>query len=451
MIKLIKNEITKLLHKKSIYIVLIITAMFMVLVSFINSKDASYSYDPSVYYDPSDPDPVAKEMNEYYKKYKSSDWQAYKLDDFYLVASSYYNEKNNEEYKLEYEKYKEAFKNNDWKYFVNTDLAKAKNDLEILKTGLLDKTLSKKEVRNLKASIFQKETEIEMLEYRLKENVAYGSDYLNQAISSINNASYGKYFYENVDSKNSDYQQNVKTYYESKYILDTKEDTNNIQDLRSSLMHFFDNYIFLILVFGVMIAGSIVSEEYNKGTIKSLLITPYKRNTILLSKFITVLIMLLLFIIVTYFMDFIIGGCFLGFQSITNHVVTYNFSTNTLEIMGLFKYILIKTIAILPEIILLITLAFAVSTIIGNTAFAIVITFAGFIASSIINMFAVYYKIEILKYFVTTNWNFNEYLFGATSQYGTSFTHAVIVCIIYFLIMVITSFIVFKRKNIKNV
>ena len=378
-------------------------------------------------------------MNEYYKKYKSSDWQAYKLDDFYLVASSYYNEKNNEEYKLEYEKYKEAFKNNDWKYFVNTDLAKGKNDLEILKTGLLDKTLSKKEVRNLKASIFQKETEIEMLEYRLKENVAYGSDYLNQAISSINNASYGKYFYENVDSKNSDYQQNVKTYYESKYILDTKEDTNNIQDLRSSLMHFFDNYIFLILVFGVMIAGSIVSEEYNKGTIKSLLITPYKRNTILLSKFITVLIMLLLFIIVAYFMDFIIGGCFLGFQSITNHVVTYNFSTNTLEIMGLFKYIL------------LITLAFAVSTIIGNTAFAIVITFAGFIASSIINMFAVYYKIEILKYFVTTNWNFNEYLFGATSQYGTSFTHAVIVCIIYFLIMVITSFIVFKRKNIKNV
>lgn len=451
MIKLIKNEITKLLHKKSIYIVLIITAMFMVLVSYINSKDTSYSYDPSVYYDPSDPDPVAKEMNEYYKKYKSSDWQTYKLDDFYLVASSYYNEKDNEEYKLEYEKYKEAFKNNDWKYFVNTDLAKGKTDLEILKTGLLDKTLSKKEVRNLEASIFQKETEIEMLEYRLKENVAYGSDYLNQAISSINNASYGKYLYENVDPKNSDYQQNVKTYYESKYILDTKEDTNNIQDLRSSLMHFFDDYIFLILVFGVMIAGSIVSEEYNKGTIKSLLITPYKRNTILLSKFITVLIMLLLFIIVTYFMDFIIGGCFLGFQSITNHVVTYNFSTNTLEIMGLFKYILIKTIAILPEIILLVTLAFAVSTIIGNTAFAIVITFAGFIASSIINMFAVYYKIEILKYFVTTNWNFNEYLFGATSQYGTSFTHAVIVCIIYFLIMVITSFIVFKRKNIKNV
>ena len=451
MIKLIKNEITKLLHKKSIYIVLIITAMFMVLVSYINSKDTSNLYDPSVYYDPSDPDPVAKEMNEYYKKYKSSDWQTYKLDDFYIVASSYYNEKDNEEYKLEYEKYKEAFKNNDWKYFVNTDLAKAKIDLEILKTSLNDKSLSKKEVRNLNASIFQKETEIEMLEYRLKENVAYGSDYLNQAISSINNASYGKYLYENVDSKNSDYQQNVKTYYESKYILDTKEDTNNIQDLRSSLMHFFDNYIFLILVFGVMIAGSIVSEEYNKGTIKSLLITPYKRNTILLSKFITVLIMLLLFIIVAYFMDFIIGGCFLGFQSITNHVVTYNFSTNTLEIMGLFKYILIKTIAILPEIILLITLAFAVSTIIGNTAFAIVITFAGFIASSIINMFAVYYKIEILKYFVTTNWNFNEYLFGATSQYGTSFTHAVIVCIIYFLIMVITSFIVFKRKNIKNV
>ena len=101
----------------------------MVLVSFINSKDTSYSYDPSVYYEPSHPDPVAKEMNEYYKKYKSRDRYAYKLDDFYLVASSYYNEKNNEEYKLEYEKYKEAFNNNDWNYFVDSDLAKGKDDL----------------------------------------------------------------------------------------------------------------------------------------------------------------------------------------------------------------------------------------------------------------------------------------------------------------------------------
>ena len=105
----------------------------------------------------------------------------------------------------------------------------------------------------------------------------------------------------------------------------------------------------------------------------------------------------------------------------------------------------------MPQILLLVTLAFAVSTIVGNTAFAIVITFAGVIGSSIINMFASAYKIKILNYFVTTNWDFNYYLFGGISPYGTSLVHAIIVCIVYFLIMVITSFIVFNKKNIKNI
>ena len=42
MFKLIKNELFKILHKKSTYIVIIITALFMVLVSFIMSKNNIY-------------------------------------------------------------------------------------------------------------------------------------------------------------------------------------------------------------------------------------------------------------------------------------------------------------------------------------------------------------------------------------------------------------------------
>ena len=75
------------------------------------------------------------------------------------------------------------------------------------------------------------------------------------------------------------------------YILENKEDINNTSDLRFILTNFYSEYLFLILVFGVMIAGAIVSEEYSKGTIKSLLITPYKRSKILLSKFITVILL----------------------------------------------------------------------------------------------------------------------------------------------------------------
>lgn len=81
-------------------------------------------------------------------------------------------------------------------------------------------------------------------------------------------------------------------------------------------MNFFQEYMFMIIVFGVMIAGAIVSDEYNKGTIKSLLITPYKRSTILLSKFITSILLTIIFIVFAYLMQIVIGGLFLGFDSL---------------------------------------------------------------------------------------------------------------------------------------
>ena len=61
-----------------------------------------------------------------------------------------------------------------------------------------------------------------------------------------------------------------------------------------------------------MIAGTIVSEEFNKGTIKLLLVKPYTRNKILLSKFITTLIMIVFVIIVTITMQILIGGVLFG-------------------------------------------------------------------------------------------------------------------------------------------
>ena len=57
-----------------------------------------------------------------------------------------------------------------------------------------------------------------------------------------------------------------------------------------------------------------------------------------------------------------------------------------------------------------------------------------------------------MKYFVTLNWDFTEYLFGGMPQFKyINFNFSVIICAIYFLIMVITSFLVFKKKNIKNI
>ena len=459
MIKLIKNEIFKILHKKGTYIVLIITALFITLVSYLIGHEGTY-FSTETYFDVDTGDvtqnKINKEMNEKYQKYNKDTWQHYVIDDTYDIVSNYYyaldSGEISDEVKKSYQDVNNALANDDWQYFVNKTLASRKEELKTLEESLKYSTADK-EKKNLESQIFTIKVAIEMLEYRLKENVKYGNDYLNEAIDDITYSASAINTYENTTNKEtkSELEDTVKRYYKSRYILENKEDINNASDLRFILTNFYSEYLFLILVFGIMIGGAIVSEEYSKGTIKSLLITPYKRSTILLSKFISVILLTILFIVIAYFMQTVIGGIFLGFDSLSNHVVEYNLATKSLEVMSVFKYILIYTIANLPQILLLVTLAFAVSTIIGNTALAIVITFAGVIGSSIINMFSSAYKIEILKYLVTTNWDFNYYLFGGTSPYKIGLTHAAIVCLVYFLIMIITSFIVFNKKNIKNI
>lgn len=460
MFNLIKNEVYKILHKRGTFIVLIITALFITLVSYLIGHEQVNYVSTERYYN-SDTGSVAEnktnqEMNELSKKYNDKTWQYYVMDYVYTIISNYnYAKEGNyldENIENEYNTIKKTLTSDDWKYFVNVNTKSLKNELKDYEENLKSAT-SDKAKKDIEAEIYRINVAIEMNEYRLKENVKYGNDYINNAIDEVISLASQVKTYETTTNEETKTQleQSVKSYYKSRYILENKEDINNEQDLRFIMTNFYGEYMFLILVFGVMIAGAIVSEEYNKGTIKSLLITPYKRSTILLSKFITVIIFTILFIIISYLMQIIIGGLFLGFGSLSNHVVEYNLASKSLEVMSLSKYVLLYSIANLPQIILLVTLAFAVSTIVGNTAFAIVITFAGVIGSSIINMFASAYKIEILKYFVTTNWDFNYYLFGGTSPYKTSLTHAIIVCIIYFLIMLITSFIVFNKKNIKNI
>ncbi len=309
MINLIKNEIYKILHKKGTYIVLIITALFITLVSYLISHEETIYTEASTYYDldtgNATENKINKEMNELSQKYNNKTWQYYVRDDVYGIVSNYYSAKDNDyldaNIEKEYKTVKEALENDNWKYFVNINLDNLKEELKNYEESLKNAT-SDKEKRELEVQIYATNVGIEMDEYRLKENVKYGNDYLNNAISDITYSASSVKNYETTTNKETktDLEETVKNYYKSRYILENKEDINNAGDLRFIMANFYGEYIFLILVFGVMISGAIVSEEYNKGTIKSLLTTPYKRSTILLSKFITVILLTILFIIIAY-------------------------------------------------------------------------------------------------------------------------------------------------------
>ena len=202
----------------------------------------------------------------------------------------------------------------------------------------------------------------------------------------------------------------------------------------------------------VMVAGTIVSEEFNKGTIKLLLIKPYTRNKLLLSKLITIFIMIAFSIFAVIILELIVGGIIFGFDSLSVPILAYNFNTQTLESISIFTYLGIQVLVQLPKYILLATLAFACSTLFTNSAVAIAIPLLGYMSADIINQLVIQFKVEFMRFFVSMNWNFNEYLFGNLPRMeGMTALFSAIICILYFVAMIMPTFIVFKKKNIKNI
>lgn len=492
MSKLIKNELIKIFKKKTIYITM---AMVLLLLIFMNCmfKFANNNFYSGSYYaysenyiqiikeelgrlDPNKPSDVTTYVNyktdldiyELMNKYTENKDSEWKLSIISERIAPYVNERNTYLYGTEKDetKVKEINKEidslvkkldeNDWKYFANQDLEKANAQIEAL-TGEKQKTEDTKIISNIDGEIKNAQVDKEIAEYRINKNIPYGTDYLNNAIQKYKTSCSEVISFENLDrdleyAEQKEYNESIKNREESKYILDNNVDINKMDSLKGILENFYSQFGLFLIVVIVMIAGTIVSEEFNKGTIKLLLVKPYSRKKILLSKLVTVLIMIAFVIVTTVIMQIIVGGILFGFDSLSTPVVEYNFNTGTLEEMNVFAYLGIQTLTQLPMIILLSTLAFALSTIFSNSALAITISLLGYMSTSIINQLSIAYNLGFMKYFVTMNWDLSQYLFGnLPPMQGMNMLMSVIICIVYFAIMIVPTFIIFKRRNIKNI
>ena len=483
---LIKNELTKIFKKKAIYILLFVTLAFIILSNCIYKYfygNSSYSYysDSYVEYakqeinnlDPDKPSDTkmyieyktAIDVSEMMKQYNNDAWQVQ------IIAStleSYINERNTYLYGAEkneeqankineqINELSNKLKNDDWKYFANEELQKAQEKLKTLENEK-NTTEDKQKLESLETEIKNAKIDLEVAEYRVDEDIKYGYDYMNTALSTYQQQSYIIAQVENSNEELSyreekDYKQAIEDKEISKYIIENHEDINKGNDLRGILSRFFNEFGLFIIVIVIMIAGTIVSEEFNKGIIKLLLVKPYSRNKILLSKFITILIMIVFSIAIIVGMELFIGGIIFGFDSLSIPILEYNFNTNILEEINVFAYLGIQTLAQLPIILLLATLSFALSTIFTNSPVAISLPLLGYMGASIINQLAIQYNIGFLRYFVTLNWDFSQYLYGSMPlMEGLTPIFSVIICIIYFIIMIIPTFVIFKKKNIKNI
>lgn len=487
MSNLIKNELTKIFKKKTIYITMLLIFLMIVFINCMNKYSNSSTYSAYMYSEsyieslkdelsnlnPEKPSDVTLYINlkskldlsNLMEKYKDSDWKLSIINDRispYITEINTYTygaDKSEEQARKatkEMENIIAKLDENDWKYFANEDLQNANSMIEELNNQKAQ-TQDTEIIKGLNNEIENAKVEKEIAEYRLEKNIPYGVDYLNIALTRYQTSSETLISYD-LDNKELDFEEQkeynnaLTTKEESRYIIETGTDINKSDSLKGSLQYFYSQYGVFIIVVIIMIAGTIVSEEFNKGTIKLLLVKPYTRNQILLSKFLTVLIISAFVIVSTILMQILVGGILFGFGSIFEPVVVYNLSANAIQEINIFAYLGIQTLTQLPIIILLATLAFAISTIFSNSALAITISLLGYMGASIINQLAIAYKLTFMQYFVTMNWDLSQYLFGGLPYMeGMNLITSIIVCVVYLLIMLIPTFIIFKKRNIKNI
>ena len=488
MISLIKNELFKVFHKKNIYIFLAVILGFCLLNNisyrltyddngfYINDNKYDYFYLEDLKMQLDMLDPMETSQVEEYVEVKTNydiekiiidnnfgydSWQYSVIhqeffDVLYNINYYTYIEKNEDillDYQEEYNKLLYMFKNDDWKRIVNNKLDVAKNDLELLKKEInINNTLALKEQEE---RMFYKNLEIELLELRLEKGISYANSYLNDAIINYEDTSVSLYSFNKDRDVYSDkimYQSLLEDNAVSKYILDTGYNVNKENSLRTLIKDFIVDYEMFIIIFVVIIASSVVSSEFKDGTIKLLLSKPYTRNEILLSKYFTCLISFGIIVLYTFICQLIVGGLCFGIDSLEIPVLIYNFDTNNLIEYNVFIYVLFIILCKLPIFVLMITLAFCISVLFNSNSVSYTFTILTYMFKDLILVFVSVFNWNFLKYFFTLNWDFTEYLYGKLPTIeGLSLIVSIIVCVFYYLIMIISTFIVFKRKNVKNI
>ncbi len=483
MSKLIKNELIKIFSKKSMIVIGVIILVIIIGFNVLNKISQNMSNSYSAYsegyiqyldeelsnLDPNKPSDInkyvetksQKDLATLAKDYKETSWQAEVIG---TVISPIIEEMNNYEYidknnealttsKAQYDEMLTALKNNDWKYFANKELENINTQIEELNTLIAQDS----ENEDLKTQLKSLELQKEVVNLRLDKNINYGSDnYKSIAVQNYRmymgnyiQSSQGKNLTDEDKSEINGYLENANLY---KYDLYNDTEYQNTATANYTFQNSIGTYIAIIVMVVVIVAGVSISEEFNKGTVKLLLVRPYSRTKILISKLIAVFITMLVTTVAILLLQFIIGGIVYGFGTYMMNVVQFDFTTNSIITLNIFAYLGLIFICKLPIFILIGTLAFALSTLFLNSPLAVALPILGYMGSDVINMIAISYKWDWVKYFVTPNWDLSQYLFGGTPMFsGISIEFSITICAIYFVIMLVASIVSFKKRNIKNV
>ncbi|MCL1695622.1 MULTISPECIES: ABC transporter permease subunit [unclassified Lysinibacillus] len=233
-----------------------------------------------------------------------------------------------------------------------------------------------------------------------------------------------------------------------KIILNEYRIENNIKpDQEQNVWTFIKSIQPLLSFLGiltVMIASSIVSEEFDKGTVKIWLTRPISKNAFLFSKYMAVVMSNFLAVFFLLLIAFLVGIVFFGFDGPKELLIINNNNVDQVEYWYyMLRYYLFTAI----DLSIFCTLAYTLSALIRNTYISLGLTlfayFTGNIATRIIGM-----KFSWAKFILFANTDFNVYVDGTEVIAGMTPLFSAIIVLLYIFLFLSITFLVFNRRDL---
>lgn len=218
---------------------------------------------------------------------------------------------------------------------------------------------------------------------------------------------------------------------------------------------------FVIIVFAVILGAGMVAGEYNSGTLKLLIVRPYSRHKIIISKIIATMLISTIFVIFSAIVLFLIGlwrfgANFTPVLAVFNSTVAFSVSPVVL--------LLIYLATLLFKILIYTLFAVAVSVLFKSNVAAVSISIIVYFFSTVFNAlfqsaywysFWPFCNMDLFKYmggsFIIAE-NGNNILSNVVSStilYNSSFFFSLGISLLFGLICAIIAHVVFAKREIR--
>ncbi len=197
--------------------------------------------------------------------------------------------------------------------------------------------------------------------------------------------------------------------------------------------------IVFVTVFAVVVSAESVAGEFSTGTIKLLLIRPWTRSKILLSKYISLLLFAAFFTAVLFVFTLLLNLIVFGTDA------SYSFPGRD---EGPLQFMLTFYGYKLVELLMVVTMSFMISTVFRSGGLAIGLSIFLLLGGSTLAGILSVFDYEWPKYVIFVHMNLTQHLNGTPLIEGVTLGFSLAVLAVYYLFFIALSWFVFNKRDV---